>query len=87
MERSLSSQCILLLPPLVTSANNRDATVFSIFLLMILPQQFEIARSVHLAAEGDVHLAALRDVHLAGEPHDSLHRLLKVVSHVPIHGG
>ena len=31
---TLNSQCILLPPPLVTSANSNDASVFSIFLLM-----------------------------------------------------
>ena len=35
MKRSLRAQCILLLPPLVTSANSREASVFSIFLLMM----------------------------------------------------
>jgi hypothetical protein len=59
----------LLLPPLVTSANSREASVFSIFLLMMLPQSIDCPQSVHLAAERDVHLAALSDVHFAGEPH------------------
>ncbi|HEY5474024.1 MAG TPA: hypothetical protein VIK32_12645 [Candidatus Limnocylindrales bacterium] len=30
----MNGQCILLLPPLVTSANSREVSVFSIFLLM-----------------------------------------------------
>ena len=37
--RSLSCQCILLLPPLVTSANSREVMVFSIFLLIRIPLQ------------------------------------------------
>ena len=69
MKRSLRAQCILLPPPLVTSANSREASVFSIFLLMMLPQSIDCPQSVHLAAERDVHLAALSDVHFAGEPH------------------
>jgi hypothetical protein len=60
----------LLPPPLVTSANSRDASVFSIFLLIDTTSVDQSPASVHLAAEGDVHLAALRDVHLAGEAHD-----------------
>jgi hypothetical protein len=62
----------LLPPPLVTSANSREASVFSIFLLMALPQTIDRSPSVHLPSEGDVHLACGPDVHLASEArHDS----------------
>jgi hypothetical protein len=69
MKRSLSAQCILLPPPLVTMANSREASVFSIFLLMMLPQSIRRSKSVHLSAESDMHLAALRNVHLSREEH------------------
>jgi hypothetical protein len=87
MERSFSAQCILLLPPLVTRANSRDASVFSIFLLMDTTSVDQSLVSVHLAAKSDVHLAALRNVHLAGETHDPLHQLLKVSNHLPMTSG
>jgi hypothetical protein len=59
----------LLPPPLVTSANSREASVFSIFLLMVLPQSIDCSRSVHLPAEADVHLATELDVHFSTEAH------------------
>jgi hypothetical protein len=72
MKRSLSAQCILLLPPLVTSANNREASVFSIFLLMMLPQSIDCPRSVHSSGEVDVHAACEVNVHSSGVSlHDS----------------
>jgi hypothetical protein len=55
----------LLLPPLVTSANSREASVFSIFLLMMVPQAIDCSRSVHLPGEADVHLASEADVHFS----------------------
>jgi hypothetical protein len=55
----------LLPPPLVTIANSREASVFSIFLLMMLPQSIGRPLSVHLPAETDVHLPTEPDVHLA----------------------
>jgi hypothetical protein len=64
--RSLNGQCILLLPPLVTSANSREVSVFSIFLLIRVPLQSSLARSVHLRDGGiDVHLG---DGRLHGNP-------------------
>jgi hypothetical protein len=87
MERSLSTQCILLPPPLVTSANSRDASVFSIFLLMMLPQQSSRSRSVHLPAETDVHFATEKDVHFSAEPHDSLQKDSRFTNHLPIPDG
>ena len=66
MERSLNAQCILLLPPLVTSATSREASVFSIFLLMMLPQSIDCSRSVHSAGEVDMHAACEADVHSSG---------------------
>jgi hypothetical protein len=65
----------LLPPPLVTIANSRDASVLSIFLLMMLPQSIVRSLSVHLAARTDVHLAAELDVHLSAKPHVPLRRL------------
>jgi hypothetical protein len=56
----------LLLPPLVTIANSREASVFSIFLLMMLPQLIDCSRSVHSAGEVDVHAARETDVHSSG---------------------
>jgi len=38
IKRSLRAQCILRPPPPATRANSREASVFSIFLLMMLPQ-------------------------------------------------
>ena len=70
IEPSLRDQCILLPPPLVTSANSKEASVLSIFLLMVLPQLSDSPPSVHLPAELDVHLAAELDVHLPTEAHD-----------------
>jgi hypothetical protein len=57
----------LLPPPLVTSAYSSEASVFSIFLLMVLPQAIDRSRSVHLPSETDVHLPSGANVHLAGE--------------------
>jgi hypothetical protein len=68
----------LLPPPLVTIANSRDASVFSIFLLMMLPQSIVRSQSVHLPAGTDVHLAAELDVHFSAKPHVPL-RVLKVL--------
>ena len=77
IKRSLRAQCILLPPPLVTRANNREASVFSILLLIMLPQSISRSRSVHLPAEADVHLATELDVHFAAEAHVSS-KVLKV---------
>jgi hypothetical protein len=59
----------LLPPPLVTRANSRDASVFSIFLLISEPQSIDQSPSVHLPAAADMHLATGLDVHLSTEPH------------------
>jgi hypothetical protein len=84
MKRSLSAQCILLLPPLVTIANSREASVFSIFLLIMLPQSIGRPLSVHLPAEADMHLAAKVDMHLAAKPHVPLRSRLRFRNHVSI---
>jgi hypothetical protein len=63
----------LLPPPLVTIANSREASVFSIFLLMMLPQPINRS-SVHLPCEADVHLPCEADVHLSSL---SLHVVLQ----------
>jgi hypothetical protein len=64
----------LLPPPLVTSAYSSEASVLSIFLLMVLPQVIDRSRSVHLPAEADVHLATELDVHLAAKAHGPLQK-------------
>ncbi len=51
IKRSLRAQCILLLPPLVTMANSKEASVFSIFLLMMLPQSGNVRPQCILPAK------------------------------------
>jgi hypothetical protein len=78
----------LLLPPLVTSATSREASVFSILLLMLLPQSIDRSRSVHLPGEADVHLASGADMHLASEiGHDFPPEGSRSRHHVPIRCG
>jgi hypothetical protein len=87
MERSFSAQCILLLPPLVTRANSRDASVFSIFLLMDTTSVDQSLVSVHLAGECDVHLPGETDVHLPCLSYHCPSSPLKVSNHVPMTNG
>jgi hypothetical protein len=63
-------------------ANSSEASVFSIFLLMMLPQSIRRSKSVHLPSEADVHLPSEADVHL---PSLCLHVILRWLKVPPPH--